>query len=94
MVRSGRTLADQPVALSFSETPNGPWRPITGWTENTGRYIWTINEPLKQRIYIRLEARDAAGNSTLAQAEQPLLVDLSRPTARIVDVETDGRTPQ
>ena len=80
-------LAEQPVALSFADNPAGPWRPITGWTENTGRHIWTINEPLKQRVYIRLEARDAAGNSVIAQAEHPLLVDLSRPTARIVDVE-------
>ncbi len=87
-------LADQPIALTFAESPNGPWRPITGWTENTGRHIWTINEPLKQRVYIRLEARDAAGNTSIAQAEQPLLVDLSRPTARIVDVEVGGRTPQ
>jgi hypothetical protein len=86
-------LAEQPVALSYSETPSGPWHPITGWTENTGRHVWTITEPLKQRVYIRLEARDAAGNSAIAQAEHPLLVDLSRPTARIVDVEV-GRTPQ
>lgn len=87
-------LADQPVALTFAESPTGPWRPITGWTENSGRHVWTITEPLKQRVYIRLEARDAAGNSSIAQAEHPLLVDLSRPTARIVDVEVGGRTPQ
>ncbi|QDT53764.1 hypothetical protein Pan44_17870 [Caulifigura coniformis] len=86
-------LAEQPVALTFAESPTGPWRPITGWTENSGRYVWTITEPLKQRVYIRLEARDAAGNTSIALAEQPLLVDLSRPTARIVDVEV-GRTPQ
>ena len=87
-------LAEQPVSLSYSETPSGPWRPITGWTENTGRFIWTINEPLRQRVFIRLEARDAAGNTAQAQADQPLLVDLSRPTARIVDVEADSRNPQ
>jgi hypothetical protein len=80
-------LAEQPVSLSFADNPAGPWRPITGWTENTGRHVWTITEPLKQRVFIRLEARDAAGNSVIAQAEHPLLVDLSRPTARIVDVE-------
>jgi hypothetical protein len=84
-------LAEQPIALSFSDSPSGPWRPISGWTANTGRHIWTISEPLKQRVYIRLEARDAAGNTSIAQAEQPLLVDLSRPTARIVDVEPGGR---
>ncbi len=87
-------LDELPVALSYGESPAGPWRPITGWIANSGRHVWTITEPLKQRVYIRLEARDAAGNATIAQAEHPLVVDLSRPTARIVDVEVDGRAPQ
>ena len=39
-------------------------------------------------IYVRLEARDAAGNITTATSPQPLLIDTSRPTVRILDVES------
>jgi hypothetical protein len=88
-------LHDQPVALSYSEGPNGPWRPIIDWSESTGRYVWTITEPVRRQIYVRLEARDAAGNIVEARSDHPVMVDLARPTARIVDVEADGRgSPQ
>jgi hypothetical protein len=81
-------LAARPVALSWSGQPNGPWEPITGWQENTGRFTWTIGRHLPQKVYVRLEARDAAGNVARTDVDQPLVVDLSHPTARILDVES------
>jgi hypothetical protein len=92
---SDSQLAEQPVSLSYADNARGPWIPITDWTANTGRYIWTIKEPVRQQVFVKLEARDAAGNISEALADQPIVVDLSRPTARIVDVESDVRpTPQ
>jgi hypothetical protein len=84
-------LADEPVALSYSESPAGPWLPITSWTANTGRFIWTINEPVRQQIFVKLEARDSAGNLTEVKSTHSVLVDLAKPRARIVDVEADTR---
>ncbi len=81
-------LAARPVALSWSGQPNGPWEPITGWQENTGRFTWTIGRQLPQKVYVRLEARDAAGNVARTDVDQPLVVDLSHPTARMLDVES------
>ncbi|MBX3441554.1 MAG: hypothetical protein KF774_04045 [Planctomyces sp.] len=88
---SDSNLAERPVGLFYSESPNGPWLPITDWTENSGRHVWTVTEPVRQRLYVRLEARDLAGNITEARSDQPVLVDLAKPTARIVDVESDVR---
>lgn len=81
-------LADLPIAISCAERPTGPWRQITGWRENDGQFTWTIDAQASQHIYVRLEVRDAAGNIARVDAPEPLIVDLTRPTARIVDVES------
>lgn len=83
-----RKLAERPVSLSYSANPEGPWEPIAEWMPNTGQHIWTVNAGIAPRLYIRLIARDAAGNMAKVDTPQPVLVDLARPTARIVDVES------
>ncbi len=81
-------LPEQPVMLSRAFSPTGPWEPISGWIENSGRYIWTLDQTIDRPIYIRLEARDLAGNIGKVDSDQPLQIDLRRPTARILDVES------
>lgn len=83
-----RKLGDRPVSLSYSANPDGPWEPINDWMSNTGQYIWSVNPSIPPRLYIRLIARDAAGNIAQVDTPQPVLVDLAKPTARIVDVES------
>ena len=55
-------LAAQPVTLLYSQTPGGPWTEIVSGLENTGRYCWSPGYRVPQRIFIRLEVRDEAGN--------------------------------
>jgi len=81
-------LAERPIALSYSANPNGPWEPIADWLPNSGQYIWNIGAGVPARLYVRVVARDAAGNMARVDTPQPALVDLSKPTARIVDVES------
>ncbi len=81
-------LPEQSVMLSRAYSPTGPWEAISGWIENSGRYIWTVDQTIDRPIYIRLEARDLAGNIGKVDSEQPLHIDLTRPTARILDVES------
>lgn len=73
--------------------PSGPWEPIATGLENTGRYVWALEMEAAQKIYVRIDARDAAGNVTRVEVNQPLVIDMSTPTARILDVET-LRSPQ
>jgi hypothetical protein len=82
-------LPKEPVLLSQAASPSGPWQPITGWIENTGRYRWKVDNSRAQPVYLRLEARDSAGNLTRVDTKSPLVLDLSRPSARITDVEAD-----
>ncbi len=80
--------ADRPIALYYSSSPNGPWEPISGWIADTGSYLWAIQPGVPSRMYIQVAAKDAAGNVSTKVTAQPLVVDLTHPTARIVDVET------
>lgn len=80
--------SETPVALSFTNDPNGVWEPISGWIANDGEYTWSAGPNTPTRLYFRVTARDAAGNLSRSQSTQPVVVDLSKPSARIVDVES------
>lgn len=84
-------LAERPIALSWSPDPKGPWKLVTDWLPNTGEYVWTVPQGIPPRLYLRVVARDAIGNMARVDTPQPVLVDLARPSARIVNVESAGR---
>jgi len=88
-----RELGERPVSLAYSAGPDGPWEPISTWLPNTGQHIWTITAQVPPRLYVRVIARDSAGNMAQVDTPQPVLVDLARPTARIVDVESSQVNP-
>lgn len=80
--------ADKPVSLYYAGNSNGPWEPISGWKEDlNGTFEWTVGPAVPSQFYIRVAARDTAGNIGQADTPTPIVVDLQRPTARIVDVE-------
>lgn len=79
--------SDKPVSLYYASNRNGPWEPIVGWKEDNGSYEWTVGPGVPAQLYLRVVARDLAGNTSKAESPTPIVVDLSRPSARIVDVE-------
>jgi hypothetical protein len=79
--------SDKPISLYYAPTPQGPWELISGWRADTGSFAWQVGPGAPAQFYVRVLARDAAGNITKAETPQPIVVDLSRPSARIVDVE-------
>lgn len=86
--------ADKPVSLYYAPTPQGPWEPISGWRADTGSFAWSVGLGSPAQFWVRVVARDAAGNVSQAETTQPIMVDLARPTARIVDVEVLPATPR
>ena len=81
-------LAERPISLWYGASPTGPWQPIAGGLDNTGSHVWTMAAGIAPRIFFRIEARDTAGNVQRLDTTEPLLIDLSKPSARILDVET------
>jgi hypothetical protein len=86
-------LVAKPVRLSWAPAREGPWRPMTDWIANTGRYEWKADEQAVAAVYLRLEARDAAGNIARVDSQAPLMLDSSRPTARFTDVDPGAIVP-
>ena len=90
-----RALAARPIALSYSERLGGPWTTMAGDLQNTGRYAWQLTGSLPQRMYLRLEMHDAAGNMGIYETPQPVTLDLSSPAAQLRDLRPLGqRDPQ
>ncbi|MGO9107984.1 MAG: hypothetical protein ACLP9L_02015 [Thermoguttaceae bacterium] len=86
-----RELAAKPVSLSYSERLGGPWTSMATGLENTGRYAWQLTGSLPQRMYLRLEIHDAAGNMGLYETPEPVTLDLSSPSAQLRDLRPLGR---
>ena len=83
------------AAAGWASSANGQdgWQSVSGWVENSGRYLWNIAPNTPSRFFVRLEARDLAGHVRSVVTPQAVLVDLSRPTVRILDVETAEMQP-
>jgi len=98
-----QNFGDNPITLEWAENRAGPWAPVAGGTDavvratgtdaatrrlpNTGRYAWRVPAGLPPRVYIKITARDAAGNVQEGVIE-PVLIDLAKPRARIHGIVT------
>ncbi len=85
---SDGALEARPVSLWFSDQPRGPWTPIASGLENTGSFVWRLDNHAPEQIYLRLEVRDEAGNVGADETRTPLLIDRQRPQGRIRGVRT------
>jgi hypothetical protein len=83
-------LGERPISLSYAEQADGPWSSIAANVENTGSYLWKMPSNVPQRLMVRLEATDLAGNVGIAQTRDPVLVDLSKPTVSILGIHSAG----
>ena len=80
------------VRLEWSTSASGPWVPVFDWQADRGHYDWPVSPNMPRSMLFRLLARDAAGNISSAQTSQPVLIDLKRPKARMIGVQTAIQT--
>ena len=98
-----KNFGDEPIALEWCEGATGPWRPVatnlttdaphgvgvvTKRLPNTGRYSWHVPTGLPPRVYLKVTAKDAAGNTTEQVTREPILIDLMKPRAKITSIGT------
>lgn len=60
---SDNFLTLRPITLSYSAAPNGPWREIAAGLRNEPRYVWKVPAGVPDRIFLRVQAVDKAGNT-------------------------------
>jgi hypothetical protein len=84
-----KNLAAEPIDLYYAVSREGPWQPIAKGLRNDGHYRWEVPGNVGAEAFIRLVARDAAGNATICDTAQGVtLDDHSRPRARVLSVGT------
>jgi hypothetical protein len=69
---SDRWFTDRPITLQFSEHAQGPWSTIASGIPDTGQYHWSVGPRIPDKIFLRIEARDRAGNVGQHQLQQPV----------------------
>jgi hypothetical protein len=55
-------LTLRPITLGFSPNPDGPWTVIEDGVRNEGRFVWKVQPNVPDRVFLRIEAIDKAGN--------------------------------
>ena len=68
-------LEPRPISLFYSSRPAGPWTTIATNLENVGEYTWPLERHVPRRFYLKLEARDTAGNVAAFQTSEPVVVE-------------------
>jgi hypothetical protein len=85
-------LEQQPIGLFYSTRPGGPWSTIATNLANSGEYAWQAGRHVPERFYLRVEARDTAGNLAAFQTREPFVLPSAAPAGRLRDVEPLGPT--
>src|SRR5262249_47879063 len=93
-----KNFTDDPITLEWCESLTGTWKPVatTVTTDatsglrvtpkripNTGKYSWHVPTGLPPRVYLKVTAKDSAGNTTEQVTRDPILIDLTKPRAKI-----------
>ena len=89
-----RNLMQRPIALSFSDTPEGPWTTIAAGLQNHGDYVWPADPQLPRKLYLRIDGTDRAGNVGSHVLDRAIDAQGLAPRARIRGFQTlSGTSP-
>jgi hypothetical protein len=80
-------LARDSVGLFWRSGPDQPWQPIAASARRTldkdvEEVSWAITPEVPNSVYLRLSAKDQAGNVGEFVTRDPITVDLNKPIAR------------
>jgi hypothetical protein len=99
-----RHLTARPIRVAYSDSanPSNPtdWKTIAenlaNADRNAGSYVWDIQavkDKLPDKVYIRVEAVDQAGNLGSAVSQEPVPTDLTIPRVRRLNVDSSAGSP-
>lgn len=80
-------IGARPVTILWGQTAEGPWTNIVTGHPNTGSYSWRVDNQTPDKVFLRLEVTDAAGNQTVSQTTRPLELNGLAPRGRILSVD-------
>lgn len=77
----------RPITLLFSDQSQGPWTTIASGLPNSGQHYWRVDARVPEKFYLKIEARDEAGNLGQARLTEPIHSAGLSPRGRIRSVE-------
>jgi hypothetical protein len=90
-------LVPDSVALSWKSRPDQPWQPMAAGSPRPSAQFagvqecsWSLPPDVPNSVYLRVTARDQAGNVGEFVTRDPVTVDLNKPVARFKGVMTTG----
>jgi hypothetical protein len=79
-------LVPRSTRISYAPTADGPWATIAESLENQGEHRWQPQRSTPPKVFIRVEASDAAGNVGIATSAGPVLVAPARVVGKLGSV--------
>jgi hypothetical protein len=76
-------LVPRSTRLAYSPNAAGPWATIGESLDNQGEHRWQPPRGVTAKVFIRVEAADAAGNVGSTTSAQPVTVSAPRVTGRL-----------
>jgi hypothetical protein len=90
---SDDNLDARPIGLFYGSDPQGPWSTIATDIDNNGQYAWRLLRQVPEKLYLRLEVRDKAGNVAIRTSPAPVMLNLPQPTGRLRNVRPVQEDP-
>lgn len=81
-----KNLTQAPITLKWTDKPGGEWKVIAENLPNTGKHPWIMPEGLPYQVYLKMEIRDLAGNVSVAESEEPVVIDLQEPVVKVGEI--------
>jgi hypothetical protein len=87
---SDKNLGETPIDLYYATRRDGPWLPVARGLKNDGSFRWTLPRDGGPEFFFRMEVTDRAGNQARCDSSQPVVVDTTRPKARVLGIKASG----
>jgi hypothetical protein len=90
---SGKNLGSDCVNLYYASQRDGQWTLIAQGLKNDGSYRWSVPRDAGAEFYVFMEVTDKAGNLARCELAEKVVLDMSRPKAKVLGVSVSGPHP-
>jgi hypothetical protein len=88
-----KNLGADCVNLYYAAQRDGQWLPIAKGLKNDGSYRWSVSRDVGAEFYVCMEVTDKAGNMTRCELQEKVVLDMSRPKAKVLGVSASAPHP-
>lgn len=81
-----QNLLGNAIRLYYATKPEGPWEVVVNGYKNEGVYRWSMPPGIGDKVYLRLEAQDRAGNIGRAELREAFPLDSGKQRVKIISV--------